>query len=611
MLRPYQQEAFEAAKDWLSCSYEPCVIEAATGAGKSHIIAAIAHWLNKKSGKKILCLAPSAELVQQNYEKYLGLGEKASIYSASIKKSIREDVVFGTPITVLNALNKFKGKFSAVVVDECHGITPTIKKIISELKIDHKNIRVVGLTATPYRTQMGYIYQYDEYGKPVPESQTKEPYFNRLVYKVTAPYLISLGFLTPPVSECTIDKYDTSALEKDSTGKFTGASVDKAFVGKGRKTAAIVADIVEKSKSRNCAMIFASTVQHAKEIIESLNSDISRLVTGTTAGSERKRMIKEAREGKIKYLVSVGALTTGVDIPRVDVVAILRATESVGLFQQIAGRGLRLYDGKKDCLILDYAENIERHCPDGDIFNPDIKAAYVSSNELKISAKCPDCNAVNEFSGRKNDEGFEVTECGYFCDLAGNLIMANGEKEKPMPAHFGRRCYGQEIIGGESVRCEYRWSSKECDNCHHHNDIAARYCESCKEELIDPNEKLVLEYTKIKKDPYSLSTDKVVGWDCVEHTSKAGNMTMKVSYRTEYRTFSVWYMERKKALWTDLCLAVYGKLCPDIKTFLKHVNSHGKMPETVTVRRENNSKFFTVYGHNRPEDVLNENSSSV
>jgi DNA repair protein RadD len=368
-------------------------------------------------------------------------------------------------------------------------------------------------------------------------------------------------------------------------------------------TADIVADIVTRCAYRNVVMIFASTVQHAEEVIESLPKEISRIVTAET--KDRKEILNEARQGKIKYIVSVGALTTGVDIPRCDAVAVLRAMESVGLMQQIAGRGARLCPeiGKTDFLFLDYAENIERHCPDGDLFNPEIKASYHSDEKVLIKAKCPDCGVTNEFAARKNDEGFEVTEEGYFCDLTGELIMID---DKPMPAHYGRRCYGQTIKRGVSERCEYRWSSKDCDDCGHHNDIAARYCESCKSELIDPNEKLVIEYKKLKKDPYSLTTDKVLAWSSREHMSKAGNLTLRVDYTTEYRTFSVWYMKKKKTLWIDLCLAVYGKPCPDVKTFLKYVNSHGRMPETITVRREQGSKFYTVYGHNKEEDNIDE-----
>jgi DNA repair protein RadD len=154
----------------------------------------VAHWINAKSDKKILCLAPSADLVEQNYEKYLGFGEKASIYSASIRKSMRHDVIFGTPITVLNSVHRFEGKIAAVIIDEAHGITPTIKTIIDALRALNPKLRVVGLTATPYRTGEGYIYAYDENNKPVPETQTRDPYFNKLVYRVDAPYLISRGF---------------------------------------------------------------------------------------------------------------------------------------------------------------------------------------------------------------------------------------------------------------------------------------------------------------------------------------------------------------------------------------------------------------------------------
>jgi len=85
-LRPYQQAAFDAAIDWIRRCLDPCLIEAATGSGKSHLVAAIAAEIHRMSGKKILCIAPSAELVEQNYEKYRATGAKASIFSASLKK---------------------------------------------------------------------------------------------------------------------------------------------------------------------------------------------------------------------------------------------------------------------------------------------------------------------------------------------------------------------------------------------------------------------------------------------------------------------------------------------------------------------------------------------
>lgn len=601
MLRPYQQAAFDAAIAWMKSCIEPAVIEAATGAGKSHIVAAIAEWVSINTGKKVLCLAPSKELTEQNHEKYLATGNPASFYSSSLGKSMAHDVVFGTPLTVKNALDKFGPQFAAVIVDECHGITNTVKAIIRNIRKRNQNVRVIGLSATPYRLGSGYIYQYDENGDPVPEHQCREPYFNRLLCRITAQELIALDYLTKPVAcEHEAQSYDTSALVLNKMGQFEG--VDEAFEGMGRKTSAIVSEIVELSKNRQGVVIFAATLRHAAEVFESLPKAISALVDGNTKKKERERIVRRFKQREIKYLVNVGVFTTGFDAPHVDVVALLRATESVGLMQQMIGRGLRLFDGKENCLVLDYAENIERHCPHGDLFDPAIKAVRPSDGELIVEARCPLCATNNHFGGRPNPDEFAISEDGYFVDLMGQPIK--NDNDKPIPAHFGRRCFGQQIINGESERCEYRWSSKDCPDCDHHNDIAARFCELCDCELVDPNERLRLDFQRIKADPYSVSTDKVISWECRKHISAAGNDTLRVSYTTEYRTFDVWYLPKKQRLWSSLCGEVFGKDAPDVDTFLKYVNSHGRMPRTVTVKRDKGSKFYTIYSHGAPADEM-------
>lgn len=599
MLRPYQQASVDAAKKWLTSSVEPAVMDLATGAGKSHIVAAIAHWLNERSGKRVLCLAPSKELTEQNHAKYLSTGEPASIYSASIGKSLRHDVVFGTPMTVKNSIYKFRDKFCAVIIDEAHGITPTIKTIILEMRRDNPKLRIIGLTATPYRTKEGYIYQYDETGAPVPDTDTQNPYFHTLLCRVTASELIKQGYLTPPTTVTqSAHHYNTSALTGNS---FDPAAVKAAFDG-NRKTAKIVANIIELTNNRNGVMIFGSTGRHCTEIMESLPPHESAILTDKTKKKEREQLIADFKAKRLKYLVNVSILTTGFDAPHVDCIAILRATESAGLMQQIIGRGLRLDDRKKDCLVLDYAENIERHCPDGDIFNPSIRALPAKTGSFEVQAICPLCNVANIFSGRPNPEEFNIDEEGYFIDGLGYRITDDDENE--YPAHFGRRCFGQEMVRGQSVRCDHRWQGKDCFECEHTNDIAARYCEACDAEIIDPNEKLKLEFQKIKADAYSMSTDKVLSWNCSKHISAAGNETLKVSYVTECRSFMVWYLPRKQSLWYDLSLAVYGKVCPDVDTFLQHVNKYGKMPTSVTVQRDKGSKFYSVYKHNGKVDEI-------
>ena len=134
------------------------------------------------------------------------------------------------------------------------------------------------------------------------------------------------------------------------------------------------------------------------------------------------------------------------------------------MFQQIVGRGLRLCDGKTDCLVLDYASNIERHELEGDLFTPKI-TAYKTNNSGKIEVICPLCHAVNSFSARPNPEKLGIDEQCYFVDLAGQRVLTelpNG-KFVPMPAHFGRRCENYLFAHqqGKLERCEHRWASKE------------------------------------------------------------------------------------------------------------------------------------------------------
>lgn len=592
MLRPYQQAATDAALEWVRKSVEPCLLDLATGAGKSHIVAALASALHKISGgKHVMCLAPSAELVTQNREKYLATGNPASVYSASAGgKCLRWPVVFGTPGTVKSAAKRIGPRFCAVIVDEAHGITPTVRRIIDDMREGNQNLRVIGLSATPYRLNSGYIYRTDESDRAMGEYCARDPYFAKLVYRVPARLLIDEGYLTTPVVGSTGDSYDTSALVLNSRGQFDSAEVDRAFVGHGRKTAGIVAEVVEKCRDRKGVMFFAATVQHAQEIMASLPPALSAIVTGTTPKAERNSIIKKYKEQRLKYIVNVAVLTTGFDAPHVDAIAILRATESVGLLQQIIGRGLRISPGKDDCLVLDYAGNVERHCPDGDLFAPEVRARGGQKEGEPLEVFCPGCNTVNLVGPRPNPDQFRVDRNGYFVDLAGNRIMTDNG---PMPAHFARRCVAElPAPGGRLLRCEYRWTSKKCLQCDADNDIAARYCCECKAEIVDPNEKLVADFKALKRDPTRIQTDRVVDWECKPTVSRKGNECLMVTYRTEYRQFTVWYMPQ----------AMYGRPLLNWQRFDKATHGGQVMPDTVTYKKDAESGMYEIYDYGRVPD---------
>ncbi len=588
-LRPYQQDSHDAVVGWIKKNRAPCLIEAATGAGKSHIIAAMAdtvHTISK--GKHVLVLQPSAELVEQNAEKYRATGAKCSIFSASAgEKSLRHPVVFGTPLTVKNRISRFGSQFAVVIIDECHGMTPTVLSIIEAMKEANPNLRVVGLSATPYRMNTGYLFALWPDGKPVAEKETKDPYFGACVYRIRARTLIDMGYLTEPVIGAVgVASYDTQSMQLNSRGQFDAADIDRAFHGHGRKTSQIVADVVHHAQGRRGVMIFAATQRHADEIMASLPPRMSALITDKTSKTDRKAIIAAFKAQNIKYIVNVSVLTTGFDAPHVDVIAILRATESVGLLQQIIGRGLRLFEGKSDCLILDYAKNIDRHCPDGDIFSPEVKVKGGDKEEGRLTCECPTCGVENEFGPRPNDDDYEIDANGYFLDLDGNRITTEWGA---MPAHYGRRCMGMSTVAGDLVRCDYRWTFKPCPACEAPNDIAARYCTECKAEIVDPNEKLRLDFKALKRDPTQTQTDEVINWKIVPSVSRTGKETDRVDVVTPYRSFSFWVLRAP----------TFSRAMKD-RAMLDGLN--GQQPMTITYQKDAETGFYRALAFDRKPD---------
>lgn len=594
-LRPYQQVCVDKGIAHLKKSIEPCVIDAAPAAGKSFMIAGLANGLYEISGgKRVLCLAPSAQLIKQNAEKYKATGEPCSIFSASAGgKSLRHKVIFGTPKTVLNKISRFKTGYCAVVIDECHGITPTIINIIDQMKIDTPNLRVIGLSGTPFRLGSGYIYRINPDDTIVPEDQASDPYFSKMVHRVSAKEMLDQGFICPMVVGAPIaDGYDTSLLLMDNKGKFTTSSVDQAFVGQGRETAAIVADVIEQSRNRNGGvMFFAATVQHAQEIFDSLPPQKSGIVIGAD-DAKSDDVIKRYRSGDIRYLVSVGKLTTGFDVTHTEVIAMLRRTESAALFQQIMGRAWRLDPTKKDSLLLDYADNVETHFSGRSIYDPIITANAKKSGEMSpIVCNCPECSTENEYSARPNPDELDVDPSGYFMDLMGNTVMS---EHGPTPAHYGRRCMGMRLgRGGVYVQCDYRYTSKECPHCAEPNDIAAKYCCSCKGEIINPNEKLAIEFRRMKRDPSQPQCDVIIDLNIIDMVSKAGNPQWRVDIRTEYRKLSFWFLKEPKTQggWNQL------------QAYLEASKQMTETPRTISYMKET-SGFYRPLAWNKQEDLL-------
>lgn len=475
---------------------EPAVIVLPTGAGKSLVIAELA----RIASGRVLVLAHVKELVEQNHAKLESYGLKAGIYSAGLqKKEADEKVIFGSIQSVANADPSFFKDFSLLVIDECHRVNfesdTQYGKVIAKLKEQNSNICILGLTATPYRLGSGWIYNYSHKGV----MQTNEArFFRQCIFELPLEYMIHKNYLTPPVRvDIPVTCYDFSELT-ESGKSYTTKEIEEVLQSQRALTPLIVKNIVDIAEQyeRKGVMIFSSTVKHAHEILKSLPDNQGRIVIGETAAAERDQIIEDFKQRKFKYLVNVSVLTTGFDAAHVDTIAILRPTESISLYQQIVGRGLRLNEGKKDCFVLDYT-GIGHN-----IYSPQISERKPAPDTVAVAVECPECGFVNDFWGKVDLEGYVVE-------------------------HFGRKCKGGEHDPEtfEFKPCGYLFRFKVCERCSTPNDLAASKCKDCGNELVDADAKL--KQAKLSKNAHVLKPDSI---EMLKRFDKNNNPFLEVKY---------------------------------------------------------------------------------
>jgi DNA repair protein RadD len=492
-LYDYQQDAVWQAILRTRKTKAKLLLVLPTAAGKSFIIAAMSACLKSlansdSSGRKrVLMLAPGEELVEQNAEKMRDHGFDVSIFCEGLKqKDLTNDIVFGSAKSVLNSIDQFKDHdFSAVFLDEAHSTPPTVKEIIDTLMVKNPNLRVIGTTATPYRLGKGYIFRQNTFRgfDPLTDEYASDPFFDEVVFEISPHTLIEMGKIVPPIVGAIEDHYDTRGLKQTQTGQWDKSSENNVFVdGKSDLTRRILEDIIEKSKKRHGVMIFAQNIEHAELILDMLPAKEAAIITSRTKKRDRKENIRAFRSGELKYLVNVGTLTTGFDAPIADTIAMLRTTESASLFQQIIGRGIRLCPdiGKKDCLLLDYAQNMERFAPDGDIFSPEITASKSGNGSVKlVEVTCPTCKEINMFRPITELPGTVMNEFGFLVREDQETPLMSQDR-MPVSGHLGAQCrHYHENPDGSLSRCPQVWSSRLCDQCGTLNAQSARFCKCC------------------------------------------------------------------------------------------------------------------------------------
>ena len=399
-LRPYQKEAIDSTFRYFADNDGNPLIVLPTGTGKSVVIAEFCRQTLKDwPDTKILVVTHVRELIKQNHDELKTLWPEApaGINSAGLKKRDYDpSIVFCGIQSVHKKASKFV-KVDLVLIDEVHLVprkTNTMyQRFLSNLKIMNPHMRVIGLTATPYRLDSGLLHT------------GKEALFDAVSYEAELKDMVDQGYLTRLMSKQPKTRLDVSSVSIRG-GEFVAGELERA-VDRTDVNESVVREIVVLGAERKSWLIFCAGVKHATHIAEIVRRyGVScETIFGDTPSAERDRIVRDFKAGKIRALASMGVLTTGFNAPIVDLLAVLRPTESTGLYIQIMGRGMRNSPGKEDCLVLDFAGNIARHGP-VDRVNP--KKPRQSDGEGVAPTKtCPKCQSI-VFAGTS-----ECPDCGY------------------------------------------------------------------------------------------------------------------------------------------------------------------------------------------------------
>ncbi len=383
-LRPYQREAVEAVYQHLRTRDDnPCVVIPTAG-GKTPVMATICCDAVTLWNGRVLILAHVKELLEQALEKLRIMAPDlpVGIYSAGLNR--RE---LRSPITIAGVQSIYQracdlGPVNLIIVDEAHMIPAEgdgmYRTFISDAKIVNPEVRIIGLTATPFRLKTGMICAPDNI-------------LNHVCYEVSVRDLIAQKYLCPLRTKAGVARADMNTLHVRG-GEFIPSEVEDVM-----DTVDLVhgacAEIIEQTADRRSVLIFTSGVRHGQHIADVLRQRHAvecGFVEGNTPTRERDALLDRFKAGELKYLANVNVLTTGFDAPGIDCVAMLRPTLSPGLYYQMVGRGFRLHPKKSDCLVLDFGGNILRHGPVDDLLIDE----PIERNGKAPMKECPGCQAI-------------------------------------------------------------------------------------------------------------------------------------------------------------------------------------------------------------------------
>lgn len=436
-----------------------------TGTGKGFVIAdfqkqTLMNWPDQR----ILMMTHSKMLVEQNAEKLLQHWPSApvGIFSAGLRQYERAlPLIHANVLSVANELArnpKAFGRIDVIQVDEAHMISPeeesAFQFVFRALKEINPLLIIIGYTATPYRMKGGLIVGAGTFTETVYDL-TDIGGFRRL---------INNGYLSPVITANTESRLNVSNL-KTQAGDYSRKSMSEEIE---RIRYEACEEMIELGADRNCWMVFTSGIEDTDNTAETLRGlGIEAYSVHSKKTSKQNDSIIEAfKAGDIQAIVGADMLTTGFDHAPVDFIGNLRKTKSPAVWVQIVGRGTRPSEetGKENCLVADFAKNIEDIGP---VDQPRIPGRKKKSGGDMPVRICENCNTYSHASAKDCEVcGFEFSfEIKISSNASSGVVMKSVEPPKVEIEQFDvthvtynrheRRGSEGELLSPPSIKVSY------------------------------------------------------------------------------------------------------------------------------------------------------------
>lgn len=348
--RPAQVLALDALQETMQDEYDKALVVLATGLGKTYLAAFFA-----EKFKRVLFIAHREEILNQAKASFLHVhpAKTAGLYNA-IEKNKDADFVFASIHTLTQKfhLEQFDSQaFDLIVIDEFHhAAAPSYERVLDYFKPKF----LLGITATPDRLDNKDVYSICD---------------GNIAIRIHFIDAIQRNWLSPFHYYGVYDDTDYSQIRWLGTG-YDEEELSRVQLREEMAEKILQAWIVRK-QTRTIG--FCSTVRQANFLSNYFAKAGYRSIalSGTTPRNNRMAARTQLESGQLDIIFTVDLFNEGVDIPTVDTLLFARPTESIAVFTQQIGRGLRLAEGKSHCVIIDLIGNYRNADTKLTVFTPD------------------------------------------------------------------------------------------------------------------------------------------------------------------------------------------------------------------------------------------------